>query len=223
MARFMASKSVRLPTLIEPSVLPRPVSNKGSSPAPDRDRLPPIRLMCPPTAKTFSDIAIVPGPPVSTTQSTRGWRLNDPWAYKYLSLAQELGIKNVHVHKGPTGYPLSADAFDVHDVDYAATDFPELSLIVGGWRRGRRARTAPAAGGERRARGVQKAPSVTLRDACLKVVQAHGEGATANEILNYLSSEFRMTVRLNHLGAALQRHRRAGQLDNRDQRWYLPS
>jgi predicted TIM-barrel fold metal-dependent hydrolase len=61
---------------------------------------------------------------------SRGWRLNDPWAYKYLSLAQELGIKNVHVHKGPTVYPLSADAFDVHDVDYAATDFPELNFIV---------------------------------------------------------------------------------------------
>ena len=57
----------------------------------------------------------------------------------------------------------------------------------------------------------------------IKVVQAHGEGATANEILNYLSSEFGMTVRPNHLGAALQRHRRAGQLENRDQRWYLPS
>ncbi len=94
---------------------------------------------------------------------------------------------------------------------------------TGGRRRGRPARTAPAAGGERRARGVQKAPSLTIRDACLKAVQAHGEGATANEILNYLSSEFGMTVRPNHLGAALQRHRRAGQLENRDQRWYLPS
>ncbi len=61
---------------------------------------------------------------------SRGWRLNDPWAYKYLTLAQELGIKNIHVHKGPTVYPLSADAFDVHDVDYAATDFPELNFIV---------------------------------------------------------------------------------------------
>jgi hypothetical protein len=59
-------------------------------------------------------------------EGSRGWRLNDPWAYKYLSLAQELGVKNIHVHKGPTVYPLSADAFDVHDVDYAATDFPEL-------------------------------------------------------------------------------------------------
>ncbi len=27
----------------------------------------------------------------------------------------------------------------------------------------------------------------------------------------------------NHLGIALQRHRRAGRLENRDQRWYLPS
>jgi len=61
---------------------------------------------------------------------SRGWRLNDPWAYKYLDLCQELGIKNLHVHKGPTVYPLSRDAFDVHDVDYAATDFPDLNFIV---------------------------------------------------------------------------------------------
>jgi hypothetical protein len=61
---------------------------------------------------------------------SRGWRLNDPWAYKYLTLCQELGIKNIHVHKGPTIYPLSLDAFDVHDVDYAATDFPALNFIV---------------------------------------------------------------------------------------------
>ena len=39
-ARFRASKSVRLPTLIEPSVMPRPVSNRGSSPVPDGDRAP---------------------------------------------------------------------------------------------------------------------------------------------------------------------------------------
>ena len=102
------------------------------------------------------------------------------------------------------------------------TRFSGKADTTGGRRRGRPARTAPA-GGERRARGVQKAPSLTIRDACLKAVQAHGEGATANEILNYLSSEFGMTVRPNHLGAALQRHRRAGQLENRDQRWYLAS
>ena len=61
---------------------------------------------------------------------SKGWRLNDPWAYKYLELSDELGIRNIHVHKGPTIYPLSQDAFDVHDVDYAATDFPNLNFIV---------------------------------------------------------------------------------------------
>ena len=34
------------------------------------------------------------------------------------------------MHKGPTVYPLSIDAFDVRDVDYAATDFPDLNFIV---------------------------------------------------------------------------------------------
>ena len=61
---------------------------------------------------------------------SKGWRLNDPWAYRYLELCQELAVKNIHVHKGPTVYPLSRDAFDVHDVDYAATDFPNLNFIV---------------------------------------------------------------------------------------------
>ena len=65
-------------------------------------------------------------------------------------------------------------------------------------------------------------PGVSLSDATLKAVQAHNEGATANEVLNYLSREFGMTVRPNHLGMALQRHRRAGRLDNRNQRWRLP-
>jgi predicted TIM-barrel fold metal-dependent hydrolase len=34
------------------------------------------------------------------------------------------------VHKGPTIWPLDKDAFDVADVDHAATDFPELNFIV---------------------------------------------------------------------------------------------
>jgi hypothetical protein len=91
-------------------------------------------------------------------------------------------------------------------------------------RRGRPARTAPAAPatGQRRARGGQQAPSVSLSDATLRAVQAHPEGATANDVMGYLSREFGMTVRPNHLGIALQRHRRAGRLENRDQRWYLP-
>ena len=61
---------------------------------------------------------------------SRGWRLDSPEAYRYLEKCQELGIRNVHVHKGPTIWPLNRDAFDVADVDGAATDFPELNFIV---------------------------------------------------------------------------------------------
>src|SRR5499433_624724 len=61
---------------------------------------------------------------------SRGWKLTDPAAYRYLAACQELGVKNIHVHKGPTIWPLDKDAFDVADVDHAATDFPDLNFIV---------------------------------------------------------------------------------------------
>jgi len=62
--------------------------------------------------------------------SSKGWKLNDKWSYRYLEKCQELGITNIHVHKGPTIWPLNRDSFDVHDVDHAATAFPELNFIV---------------------------------------------------------------------------------------------
>ena len=61
---------------------------------------------------------------------SRGWTLKDPEAYTFLERSQELGIKNIHVHKGPTIWPLDKDAFDVSDIDHAATDFPDLNFIV---------------------------------------------------------------------------------------------
>ncbi|PZG06261.1 amidohydrolase family protein [Nonomuraea aridisoli] len=61
---------------------------------------------------------------------SKGWKLSDPWAYRYLEKCQELGIRNIHVHKGPTIYPLNRDAFDVADVDDAASAFPELTFVV---------------------------------------------------------------------------------------------
>ncbi len=61
---------------------------------------------------------------------SRGYKLSDPGAYRYFEAAQKLGIKNIHVHKGPTIWPLDKDAFDVSDVDHAATDFPELNFII---------------------------------------------------------------------------------------------
>lgn len=92
-------------------------------------------------------------------------------------------------------------------------------------RRGRPARTAPApvaTRGRARTRAAQPAQAVSLSDATLRAVQAHPEGATASEVLGYLAREFAMTVRPNHLGIALQRHRRAGRLESRDSRWFMP-
>jgi transposase len=92
-------------------------------------------------------------------------------------------------------------------------------------RRGRPARTAPApapVAARGRARAAQPAQTVSLSDATLRAVQAHADGATASEVLSYLAREFGMAVRPNHLGIALQRHRRAGRLETRDSRWFLP-
>ncbi|TMM41455.1 MAG: amidohydrolase [Actinobacteria bacterium] len=63
-------------------------------------------------------------------QGSRGWKLTDPEAYRYLEACQELGIRNIHAHKGPTIWPLDKDAFDMSDIDHAATDFPGLNFIV---------------------------------------------------------------------------------------------
>ncbi len=61
---------------------------------------------------------------------SRGWRLDAPEAYRFLEKLQELGIKNVHAHKGPTIWPLNKDAFSAADIDQAATDFSDLNFIV---------------------------------------------------------------------------------------------
>jgi len=90
-------------------------------------------------------------------------------------------------------------------------------------RRGRPARTAPAPAAARsRGRAAHPAQAVSLSDATLRAVQAHGDGATASEVLSYLAREYGMAVRPNHLGIALQRHRRAGRLETRDSRWFMP-
>jgi uncharacterized protein len=62
--------------------------------------------------------------------SSRGWTLKDQEAVPFLEKCEELGIKNIHVHKGPTIWPLDKDGFDVSDVDHVATDFPNLNFIV---------------------------------------------------------------------------------------------
>jgi uncharacterized protein len=61
---------------------------------------------------------------------SKGWKLDDPWASRYFEKCQELGVTNIHVHKGPTIWPLNKDAFDVTDVDEVATNFPDLNFII---------------------------------------------------------------------------------------------
>jgi uncharacterized protein len=61
---------------------------------------------------------------------SKGWKLTDPWCYRYLELAQQMGVKNIHIHKGPTILPLNRDAFDVADVDEVATDFQGLNFVI---------------------------------------------------------------------------------------------
>ena len=105
-------------------------------------------------------------------------------------------------------------------------------------RRGRRARTAepakavkaakaePRRGRQRRGRGRGAAPAKSapaLGDATLRAVASHAQGASAEEVREYLAREFGMQVRPNHLGMALQRHRRAGRLEQRNERWFSGS
>jgi uncharacterized protein len=63
-------------------------------------------------------------------KGSRGWALDDEECKPFYEKCKELGLKNLHVHKGPTIWPLDKDAFDVKDVDHAATDNPELNFIV---------------------------------------------------------------------------------------------
>ena len=61
---------------------------------------------------------------------SRGWSLKSDEAARYLQACERLGVTNIHVHKGPTIWPLDKDAFDVADVDFAATNFPALNFVV---------------------------------------------------------------------------------------------
>ena len=94
-------------------------------------------------------------------------------------------------------------------------------------RRGRRAAAAAArtkgAGAAVPRRGRRAAPKsaqVSLGDATLRAVEAHGHGASATDVRRFLADTLGMQVRPNHLGMALQRHRRAGRLEQRDLLWY---
>ena len=58
-----------------------------------------------------------------------------------------------------------------------------------------------------------------LGNATLQAVEALGNNASADQIRGYLTDHFGMQVRPNHLGMALQRHRRTGRLQEADGQW----
>ena len=62
--------------------------------------------------------------------NSKGYKLSSPEAMRFLEECEKLGIVNIHVHKGPTIYPLNKDAFDVGDIDEPASMFTDLRFIV---------------------------------------------------------------------------------------------
>ena len=113
----------------------------------------------------------------------------------------------------------------LNELEIAERVLTRFGKVEPAQRRGRgrpAARPAPAPAPQRGRARAQPASTISLSDATLRAVQAHADGATANEVLGYLSREFGMAVRPNHLGIALQRHRRAGRLETRDSRWFMP-
>ncbi len=61
---------------------------------------------------------------------SRGWSANDPAVFPLYEKCIELGITNMHFHKGPAVEPLALEKFDVRDIDEPSTLYPELNFIV---------------------------------------------------------------------------------------------
>jgi len=62
--------------------------------------------------------------------ASRGYTMKDPFVQTYLDKCRELGVHKIHIHKGPTTHPLDYDAFDVRDIDYIATNNPDLTFVI---------------------------------------------------------------------------------------------
>jgi hypothetical protein len=107
---------------------------------------------------------------------------------------------------------LAAELAELEAAERVLSRFAEpRSSARGAGRRGRRSSTA------------QKTAGISLGDATLQAVAALGDGCSADQVRDYLANELNMQVRPNHLGMALQRHRRAGRLEQRDDLWFTPA
>jgi hypothetical protein len=117
------------------------------------------------------------------------------------------------------------------ELDAAERVLSRLTPAKATSRRGRRARTTEATkaasppvrrrGGGRVGRKAAEKTAVPLRDATLQAVEALGNEVSAEQVREYLGKQLGMQVRANHLGMALQRHRRAGRLSEHDARWSM--
>jgi hypothetical protein len=75
----------------------------------------------------------------------------------------------------------------------------------------------------RRTRGAKAGTgTISLSDAALAACSSFPGGAIARNILPVAEKLLGTTVRPNHLGAALARHKRAGRLYQRDGLWFPP-
>jgi predicted TIM-barrel fold metal-dependent hydrolase len=61
---------------------------------------------------------------------SRGWSANDPMVFPLYEKCIDLGIKNMHFHKGPAVEPLALSKFDVRDIDEPSSLYPELNFII---------------------------------------------------------------------------------------------
>jgi hypothetical protein len=123
---------------------------------------------------------------------------------------------------------LAEELADLEAAERVLSRFAEARPQSGGRRRRMTEPTqsGPAAAPpRRRGRPPATKPAVTppsLGEATLRVIAAHPDGISAEEVRQCLAREFGMQVRANHLGMALQRHRRAGRLEQRDSLWFAP-
>jgi len=119
---------------------------------------------------------------------------------------------------------------ELDELDAAERVLSRLTATTGRRGRGKGAQNAkpekqPQSSAARRItpRGERKhaKQEVPLREATLRAVKALGKEASADQIRGYLGRKFGMQVRPLHLGRALQSHRRAGRLEQRDERWSM--
>jgi len=81
---------------------------------------------------------------------------------------------------------------------------------------------APASQVRGQAAKSSGATGSSTSNAVLQAVQNIPNGATNAQVSDYLSKTLGMNVRANHVGIALQRHRRASRLQQRSGKWYMP-